>query len=211
MVAIRTALTITQIVGSKDTDRVLILTVATHREPYIDLLEQSIDRIGAKLHVAGLGETFQGYGWKLKKVLQAVKAMQHDYDYVLFTDAFDTYLFCGVDEILQKFKSFNHPMVVSAEVNLWPNADLASELPASTKTGHYPYPNSGGYMAEIPYLLELFDKMAIAWKSDCVDDQGELIKALALDNNAYRIDHEAVLFQLYTGLMGRRYLGNERA
>ena len=192
-------MTITQIVGSKDTDRVLILTVATHREPYIDLLEQSIDRIGAKMHIAGLGETFQGYGWKLKKVLQAVKAMQHDYDYVLFTDAFDTYLFCGVEEILQKFKSFNHPMVVSAEVNLWPNADLASELPASTKTGHYPYPNSGGYMAEIPYLLELFDKMAIAWKSDCVDDQGELIKALALDHNAYRIDHEAVLFQTLYG------------
>ena len=91
-------------------------------------------------------------------------------------------------------------MVVSGEVNLWPNPDFADQMPASSKTGHYKFPNSGGYMAEIPYLIELFDGMGIAWKSDCVDDQGELIKAIALDSDAFRIDHEAELFQTLFGL-----------
>ena len=132
-------------------------------------------------------------------MLQAVTAVKDQYDYVLFSDSFDSYVFCGPDELISKFKSLKHRMVVSGEVNIWPNPELASEMPASSKTGHYKYPNSGGYMAEIPYLLELFDKMAIKWKSDCVDDQGELFKAIALDHDAYRIDHEAVLFQTLYG------------
>ena len=72
-------------------------------------------------------------------------------------------------------------------------------MPASSAGAHYKYPGGCGYMAEIRYLLELFDDMGIEWKSDCVDDQGELIKAIALNSDAYRIDHEAVLFQTLFG------------
>ena len=142
-----------------------------------------------------------GYGWKLKKVLQAAHNAVSTHKYILFTDSFDSYIFCHPSEIIRKFKSFNHRMVVSAEVNLWPNPDFADQMPPSSKSGHYKYPNSGGYMAEIGYLIELFDGMGIAWKSDCVDDQGELIKAIALDADAFRIDHEAELFQTLFGLL----------
>ena len=41
-------------------DSVLFVTVATHREPYIELLEQSARRIGVDLHVLGGGEFFKG-------------------------------------------------------------------------------------------------------------------------------------------------------
>ena len=90
-------------------------------------------------------------------------------------------------------------MVVSAEINLWPNPEFVDQMPPSSATGHYKYPNSGGYMAEIPYLIDMFEAMAIEFKSDCVDDQGELIKLIALNKDAYRIDHEAVLFQTLFG------------
>lgn len=40
--------------------RVLVMTVATHREPFIELLEQSVANLGLTLHVAGLGEFFKG-------------------------------------------------------------------------------------------------------------------------------------------------------
>ena len=129
-----------------------------------------------------------------------MKEAQHDFDYVLFTDSFDSYIFCQPEEIIRKFKSLNHRMVVSGEMNLWPYPEFESHMPPSSKTGHYKYPNSGSYMAEIPYFLELWDRMGIEWKSDCVDDQGELIKEIALRPDAYRIDHEAVLFQTLFGL-----------
>lgn len=109
-------------------------------------------------------------------------------------------MYCSPDELVRKFKSFNHKMVVSGEVNLWPNPDFVDKMPASSKSAHYKFPNSGGYMAEITYLLELFDAMGIEWKSDCVDDQGELIKAIALNNDAFKIDSNAVLFQTLFGM-----------
>ena len=39
---------------------ILLVTVATHREPYIELLEQSARRMALKLHVLGMGEFFKG-------------------------------------------------------------------------------------------------------------------------------------------------------
>ena len=39
---------------------VLFVTVATHREPYIDLLVQSATRRGIDLRVLGTGESFKG-------------------------------------------------------------------------------------------------------------------------------------------------------
>ena len=122
------------------------------------------------------------------------------YDYIVFIDsAIDSSLFCNLNELIARFKSFKHPMVVSGEVFLWPYPALNEHIRSAT-AGHYPYPGSCGYMAEIPYLLELFDAMAIQWKSDCVEDQGEFIKALAANNDAFKIDHDALLFQSSFGL-----------
>ncbi len=118
----------------------------------------------------------------------------------MFIDsAIDSSLFCNLNELITRFKSFKHPMVVSGEVFLWPYPDLKESIHSAT-AGHYPFPGSCGYIAEIPYLLELFDAMAIQWKSDCVEDQGELIKALAANNDAFKIDHDALLFQSPFGL-----------
>ena len=132
-------------------------------------------------------------------MLHAARNARLSHKYIMFTDSFDSYIYCNPDELIRKFKLFNHPMVVSAEINLWPFTELSSKMPASSAGAHYKYPGGCGYMAEIRYLLELFDDMGIEWKSDCVDDQGELIKAIALNSDAYRIDHEAVLFQTLFG------------
>lgn len=183
--------------------RVLVMTVATHREPFIDLVEESVSRLNLTLLVAGLGEFFQGYGWKLQQVARVLDKHKDDYDIVLFTDSFDTYIFSQLDEIVTKFRSFRHPMVVSGEVNCWPNPELASQLPHS-EGDRYLYPNSGGYIAEMGYLRYLYnDVIAIMHKSKCVDDQGELIKALALNHSVFLVDHNAVIFQTLFGDAGK--------
>ena len=62
-----------------------------------------------------------------------------DYDLVLFVDSFDTYLFCDLDEVVDKFRSYNHTMVVSGEVNIWPEEHLGAFMPSSSKDGHYKF------------------------------------------------------------------------
>jgi hypothetical protein len=62
------------------------------------------------------------------------------------------------------------------------------------------YPNSGGYIGYIDYIIDLYSNaIAIQAKSDCADDQGELIKALARNHSAFQIDHQAVIFQTLFG------------
>ncbi len=70
---------------------------------------------------------------------------------------------------MTKFLAFNHSMIVSGEVNLWPNPHLAPYLPSHCtrdgKCGRYKFPNSGGYMGYLDYILDLYtDKIAIHHK-----------------------------------------------
>ena len=46
--------------GKGAKEQILFVTVATHREPYIDLLEQSTMNLGIELEILGLGEFFKG-------------------------------------------------------------------------------------------------------------------------------------------------------
>ena len=48
--------------------RLLMFTVATHREPFIDLTERSVEALGDqfKLHVVGIGEEFRGCKFNLR-------------------------------------------------------------------------------------------------------------------------------------------------
>ena len=62
---------------------------------------------------------------------------RHLYDIALFIDSFDTYAFADPTEIVEKFLTFDAPMVVSGEVNIWPEPQLKEFLPPSTKEGHY--------------------------------------------------------------------------
>jgi hypothetical protein len=78
--------------------------------------------------VVGDGGYFKGYGWKLKEVRKELIRQRGSYNLVLFTDSFDTYIFSSMDEIVEKFKRFQAPMVVSGEVNIWPTPHLAPHL-----------------------------------------------------------------------------------
>jgi hypothetical protein len=49
-------------------------------------------------------------------------------------------------------------------------------------------------MGYLEYVLQLYsDVIAIQAKSDCADDQGELIKAVARNHSAFKIDHQVRL------------------
>ena len=49
-----------RVVARPSKDQILFVTVATHREPYIDLLEQSAKKHGIDMQVIGMGEFFKG-------------------------------------------------------------------------------------------------------------------------------------------------------
>ena len=180
--------------------RLLILTVATHREPFINLLERSVARLGPGfgLLVVGQGGTFHGYGYKLQAVLRGLKRWRKEYDLILFTDSFDSAVLAHPSELVERFLRIGARVLVSGELNLWPEPHLRPLLEAQhpDPAPTYPFPNSGGYMGYTEDVIRLLGEVcAVQAKSQCVDDQGELIQALAADPSAFKVDHEAAFFQ----------------
>jgi hypothetical protein len=82
----------------------------------------------------------------LEKYLRTV---DHD-EVILFTDAYDTFLLAGEDEILEKFYKTGKELVFSGEIVCWPNASLASEYPESKSP--FRFLNSGGFIGKAGYI-----------------------------------------------------------
>lgn len=56
--------------------RVLYMTVATHEEPFFELLQSSVSQLGKKLHMFGKGEFFKGPRRALCRILTSVRRLR---------------------------------------------------------------------------------------------------------------------------------------
>lgn len=99
------------------------------------------------------GGTMQGPGGgqKINLVKQHLQTM-HDDDIMLFVDGYDVFFNDDLNTILERFKGFNCNILLSAEVNCWPDPSLASFFESHTK---YKYLNSGLYMGYVKDLKRL--------------------------------------------------------
>jgi len=65
-----------------------IVTVATERQYYFPYLVDSCERNGKKLEILGMGEEWQGFNWKYKKMIDYLKTLPQS-DIVCFVDGYD--------------------------------------------------------------------------------------------------------------------------
>lgn len=91
-----------------------------------------------------------GLGWKLKIVARAIEQIESDL--ILFADAFDSIIVHSEDEIVRKFRQFNHPFMCSAETNCHADARIALFYPVALT--RYRYLNSGGWIAGLTFMSE---------------------------------------------------------
>jgi len=79
-----------------------------------------------------------------------------DDDIILFSDGYDTFMLSGAEEILEKYYSFNHPLVFSTEANCWPDPSLASRYLA--KLNNTKFLNAGGFIGRAGDLKQILKK-----------------------------------------------------
>jgi hypothetical protein len=85
-----------------------IITYATHSSSYFEILKQSCPDI----IVLGWGTKWTGFGDKIKATVEFCKTKKPD-DIVCFVDGFDSIILSSKEEILEKYKSFNIPLIIS--------------------------------------------------------------------------------------------------
>jgi hypothetical protein len=88
-----------------------IVTYTTHSERYFELLKQSCPDI----IVLGYGEKWNGFNDKVKASVKFCKSKQPD-DIICFVDGFDSVVLTSKEEILEKYKTFDIPLVFSQDM-----------------------------------------------------------------------------------------------
>lgn len=137
----------------------------------------------------------------VEKIKTALRASQEltEYEYILFLDAYDVIALAGPDEILERYKAFNHLWVCAAELNLWPPDSIPREayegetLDPFWKRTPYRYLNSGMYLARREYLRECLESWNIPDEIFC--DQYWFATQYLAHPGAILLDTHCQLFQ----------------
>lgn len=124
---------------------------------------RSCEKFEIKVNFYGNGMPFPGYrqlmlDWQLEylKGLNTTKEISH----VLFTDAWDAFFCADKGEILSKYLSYGSPdMLCSAYIGLGNESDMSKYEGCFDDSITYRYPNRGGYIADIDYVISSFETM----------------------------------------------------
>jgi len=184
-------------------NRLRLLTVATHEEGYFPALIESSRRNGIDIEVLGLRQNWNGFIWKYTLVMEALKEIPNE-QIVCFVDAFDVILLGGIDEIIEKFKATGKEIIYAHENFCHSKESLICKNALSSIFGDYKtclsngkgLPNSGTYIGYARMMKDLLPKLLeISRRDNISDDQVVLAKYFCQnDDKRIGVDTEFSLF-----------------
>lgn len=159
----------------------------------IHYLNDSCARCGVALQTYGSGP-WPGYiGGKISAAIPFLESRQEPY--VLFCDASDVLMVRDVAGLLETFRSFKKPLVISGERDCFPLTELASRFPAADSG--YSYPNAGGYIGERDAVILALQTMDRTFEDG--EDQARWIRLVADNPSSIAIDQQCAIFQTMSG------------
>ena len=183
------------------------ITVSTRPHPVLDKLIERVQQNGENIEVLGQQENRsigwehqQRFGVKLREVADFLKRPHlKSNDLVLFTDAYDVAYFGTQDEIIERYLSFNCPIVFGCEKECHPDPHLASLY--SYRDKEFSYLNSGLFIGTVQALR----KCIIYYNyTDTDDDQRYWTKQYFENQGLITLDYENKLF-LNTSGFDKKY------
>jgi hypothetical protein len=131
---------------------------------------KSCERFGIEPRLYGIGKRFPGYrAMKLDYQLEWLKEHASEATHVLYTDAWDAFFLASLSEIERKYQALGAPPILtSASLGLANCSDEEVRYPnCFDHSILYRYPHVGGYIAEVPAIIEAFERMEKTSGDDC--------------------------------------------
>lgn len=127
-----------------------LVTVATHSEGYLPVLEQQVKEKGMELKKLGWGKPYAGHFMKDMEMMEFLEKDAKSGDLIIFVDGFDSLILGNREEIIQKFQDTGARMLFSVE-NVTPYLSYIHAAVFERVAGKYI--NSGLYMGERDFML----------------------------------------------------------
>ena len=128
-----------------------LVTVATHSEGYLPVLEQQVKERGMELKKLGWGKKYTGHFMKDLEMMEFLEKDAKSGDLVIFVDGFDSLMLAPKEEIIKKFEETGAKMLFSVE-NVTPYLSFIHAAVFERVAGKYI--NSGLYMGERDFMLK---------------------------------------------------------
>ena len=131
-----------------------ILTVATHSERYLPVLDKQVKDSNLELQKLGMGKDYKGHFMKDLEIIEYAKNVNKD-DLIIFVDGFDSLMLASQEEILKKFESFNCDLLLSVE-----NVGMLSFIHDTVfEKVRGKYINTGLYMGKAGFILSFLEEI----------------------------------------------------
>jgi hypothetical protein len=173
------------------------ITVSTRPHPVLDKLKEKVQANGEKIEVLGEHENRsigwehqQRFGVKLREVSDYLK--RHHLlpnDLILFTDAYDVAYFGNQKELIERYKTFNCPIVFGCEKECHPDPGEACNY--HNTDCEFPFLNSGMFIGTVKALR----KCIMNYKYEDTDDDQRYWTRQYFDNrDIIALDYTNKLF-----------------
>lgn len=171
-------------------------------EPY-KLLRESCAIHHLPLYPFGRGESWQGDAYAhFTGALVAIRNLPAIYDHVLFTDAEDTFVLAGLEEIATKYRQYRSAVIMSAEQGLYPwglEMQWAGAQHRPNAIAPWQYPNGGGWIGRREALGPMLTYAASASGDEA---QSKWISTYCSGEFELRLDDYCAIFQTMSGNTG---------
>jgi hypothetical protein len=156
----------------------LIITYATHIDGYMSILVKQCEELNLNLVILGMNKKWEGFFQRTLDYYDYLNSLKDDKDICVFIDGFDTLVMENENTILDKYNSFNKPIV-------W-GVDLSRNLLGKLFFGSEDILiNGGSYMGRIRELKELFSILIKNYGKDKKLDDQIIINEFYLKNKDY--------------------------
>ena len=167
-----------------------VITVATHPDRYYESLLDSAKKNDIDITVLGMGEKWQGFGWKFTKMIEYLEKVNKN-EIVMFIDAYDVIFLDNVKKIEEKFleikKKNNFKILIG--VDLIPNNRFHRYAYKKIFSSNNPNNiNSGVY---IGYAKDIYSVLSNIKKNNDLnnmDDQKMFINEHNKDSSIFYFD-----------------------
>ncbi|CAM9462470.1 unnamed protein product [Phaeothamnion confervicola] len=138
---------------------ILLLTVASHSSPRLELLQRSAAAAGIDLRVEGLGEPWHGFGDKIFRTRQVLEGVDGNL-LVVFLDAFDTLLLPTAKDLARRFLWTGADIIFGTELECHHDIGLQWLYPPHLASNRA-FLNSGTYAGRASDLRLMLDEVIL--------------------------------------------------